>query len=110
MKKEYYLYLAVLVINVLVAFYNYSDNNALNDENRLLNERNKELKEIAIKLNSDLKASQEKKVLLLLTIDSLSKIDTVYIKTQSRNERTFKKDAAIIDTVNVNELIRLFTE
>ena len=110
MKKEYYLYLSVLVINVVVALYNYSDNNALNDENRLLNERNKELKEIAIKLNSDLKESEAKAKGLLLAIYSLSKIDTVYKKVQKKNKDEFKKDVAIIDTVNVNELIRLFTE
>ena len=110
MKKEYYLYLAVLVINVLVAFYNYSDNNALNDENRLLNERNKELKEISIKLNSDLKESEANAKVLLLAIDSLSKIDTVYKTVQKKNKDEFKKDVAIIDTVAVDELIRLFTE
>ena len=108
MKKEY-IYIIVLVLNVVIAYYNYNDNSVLNDENKLLNERNTELKEIAIQLNNQLRESATIRSGLITQIDSLSKIDTVYIKTQSRNESTFKKDVAVIDTVATNELIRLFT-
>ena len=103
------LFIAVALINLFVSAYNYNDSSKMDFENKNLLKRNNELKQIAINLNQQLRQSAVIKSGLIYKIGSLSKKDTVYIQKQSRNEKTLKKDIAVIDTVNVNELIRLFT-